>query len=89
MKDVKKTGMVKKRELQTEYYQSALTDHVAVCNQTIDWEGVKIPVKDSDWNKSSIRETICIRKAESHVINHDEGHYHLPDVYSKLLQSAA
>ena len=29
----------KKKESQTEHHQSALTDHIAVCNHTIDWEG--------------------------------------------------
>ena len=37
----------KKRESQTEHHQSVLTDHAAVCNHTIDWEGVKLPSKDS------------------------------------------
>ena len=53
MKDVKQLEGVnytraKNRESQTEHHQSALTDHVAVCNHAIDWEGVKIPVKDSE-----------------------------------------
>ena len=79
----------KKRESQTEHHQSALTDHVAVCNHTIDWEGVTLSTKDSDWTKRGISEVICIRKAGSHAINHDEGCHHLPDVYSKLMQPAA
>ena len=53
---------VKKRESQTDHHQSALIDHAAVCNHTIDWEGVKLPAKDMDWTKRGIREAICIRK---------------------------
>ena len=37
-----------------------------------------------DWIKRGIREAICIRKAGSHTISHDEGHPHLPNVYSKF-----
>ena len=42
MKDAKQLEGVnytraKKRESQTEHHQSALADHVAVCNHTIDW----------------------------------------------------
>ena len=50
---------------------------------------MKLPAKDSDWSKRGVREDICIRKAGFHAINHDGGHHHLLDVYSKLLQSAA
>ena len=55
MKDVKQLGInytrAKKRVLQTEHHQSALTDHAAVCKHTIHSEGVKLPAKDSDWSK--------------------------------------
>ena len=94
MKDVKQLEGVNytranKRELQTEHHKSALTDHVAVCNHAINWDGVKLPAKDPDWTKRGIREAICIKKAGPHAINCDEGHNHLPDEYSKLLQPAA
>ena len=61
-----------------------MTDHEAVGNHTIVWEGVKLPAQDPDWTKRGIREAICIRKAGPHAINRDEGCHHLPDVYSKL-----
>ena len=90
MKDVKQLeARAKKRESKTEHHQCALTDYVAVCNHTIDWEGVQIPSKDSGWIKRGIREAICTRKAGSHTVNHYEGRNHLHDVYSKLVQSAA
>ena len=93
MKDAKQLEGVnytraKKRELQTEHHQSAVTDHVAVCNHTINWKGVKLSVTDPDWTKRGIRKAICIRKAWPHTINRDEGCHYLPDVYSKLLQPA-
>ena len=97
MKDAKQLERVsytsaKKRESQTEHHQSALTDHVAACNHTIDWEGVKLPAKDQDWTTRGIREAICIRKAGLHAINRDKGRHHLLDVYSScccLLQGGS
>ena len=93
MKDAKQLEgvnytMAKKRESRTEHHQSALTDYVVVCNHTIDWEDVKLPSKDPDWSKRSIKEDICIRKAGSHGSNRNNGCHYLPDVYSKLLQTA-
>ena len=79
----------KKRESQTEFHQFALTEHAAVCNNTIDWDGITLPAKDLDWVKRGTREANCMRKAGSHTFNHDEGCDNLTDVYSKLLQTAA
>ena len=95
MKDVKQLEGVnymytraRKRQLQQEYHQSVLTEHAAVYNHTLDWEGVKLPAKNSDLVKGGIREAICMMKAGSHPINHDAGYHDLPNVYSKLLQSS-
>ena len=89
MKDAKQLEGVsftraKIRESQTEYHQSALTDHVAVCNHTIDWEGVKLPAKDK---KRYLRGHLY-QKAGPHATNSDKACHHLPDVYSKLLLPA-
>ena len=78
----------KKRESQTEHHQSSLTDHVAVYNHTINWEGVKLPAKDPHW-KRGIREAICIRKAGHMPSITMRGATISPDVYFKLLQPAA
>ena len=58
MKGMKQLGditPVPRKESQTEHHQSARTDDAAVCNHSIDWEGVKLPSKDSDWSKRGIR----------------------------------
>ena len=68
----------------TEINHSALTDHGASKNHTIDWDGVTLPAKEPDWKKRGVKETIFIRKAGTHTINRDGGHHHLPEV-SKLL----
>ena len=58
---------VKKGESQTEHHQSALTDHVAVCNNMINWEGVKLPAKDQDWTKRGIRERLFVSEKQGHT----------------------
>ena len=63
MKDAKQLERVnytrvKKMESQTEHHQSALTDYVAVCNHTINWEKVKLPAKGLDWTKREVSERL-------------------------------
>ena len=69
----------------TEIHQSALTDHVASNNHTIDWEGVTLPAKEPDWRKRGVKEAIFIRKAGTRAINREGGRHLLPEVFSKLL----
>ena len=52
-----------------EIHQSALTDHIAKKNHTINWEGVRLPAKESDWKKRGVKEAIFIRKVGTHTIN--------------------
>ena len=37
-------------------HPSAIMDHVAKENNTIDWEGVKFPAKDTDWAAREVNE---------------------------------
>ena len=62
-----------------------LTDHIASMNHTMDWEGVRLPAKESDWKKRGVKEAMFIRKAGTHAINRDRGRHLLPEVFSKLL----
>ena len=67
-KDLKQPEEVKytrarRNESLTEIHQSALTDHVASKNHTINWEGVKLLAKEPDWKKRGVKESIFIRKA--------------------------
>ena len=78
----------RRKESETEFHQSALTDHVAQSNHTIAWDKVKLPVKEADWKLRGIREAISIRKAGTHSLNRDEGRYQLPPCYSRLLTAA-
>ena len=68
-----------------ELHLSAITDHVAKENHTIDWEGVKFPARDTDWTARWVKEAVEIRKTGAHTMNRDRGHNHLPSLYSKLL----
>ena len=68
-----------------EIHQSALMDHVASKNHTIDWESVRLPAKEPDCKKRGVKEAIFIRKAGTYAINWDGGRHHLPEVFSKLL----
>ena len=46
-------------------HPSAITDHVARNNYTIDWEGVKFHRRDSDTTKRGIWGTIAIKKTRT------------------------
>ena len=89
-KDLKQLEGVKytrarSKESLTDIHQSALTDHVASKNHTIDWEGVRLTVKEPNWKKRVVKEAIFIRKVGMRVVNSDGGCNYLPEVFSKLL----
>ena len=68
--------------------ENDVTDHVSQSNHTIDWEKVKLPMKEAQWRIRGIKEAVAIRKAGPRTLNRDEGRHHLPDVYSSLLVAA-
>ena len=41
-------------------YQCVLTDNIRQTNHTIDWEGVRLPVKEPNYKKRGIREAIAM-----------------------------
>ena len=49
----------------------AITDHVAKENHTIDWEGMKFPVRDTAWTARGMKEAVEIRKIGAHTTNRD------------------
>ena len=85
--DMKFTRSRKKDSL-TEYHPSALTDHVAQTNHTIDWDKVSFPMKETQWKIRGIKEAIQIKKTGPDSLNGDGGRHQLPDVYSKLMFAA-
>ena len=50
-----------------ELHPSAITDHLAKENHTIDWEGVTFPARDTDWTaRGVLKETVEIKKITGH-----------------------
>ena len=84
VKDVKFTRSRKKDSI-SEQHPSALTDHVAQTNHTIDWDNIKLPMKEADWRIRGIREAILIRKRKDNALNRDGGRHNLSDCYNRLL----
>ena len=88
VKDVKYTRS-RKKESQGAFHKSALTDHVAQDNHTIDWEGVTLPYKEPNSDKRGILEAIAIRKEGHRTLNRDSGRHLLSEGYTNLLRPAA
>ena len=84
----KKFTRGQRKKSQAEFHQSALTDHIASENHTIDWDNVTFPMRESEWKKRGIKEAITIRKAGTRALNRDEGRHLLPRVYDTLLLAA-
>ena len=78
----------RKKESVMEIHKSAITDHAASENHTIDWDNVTLPVKESDWTGRGIMEAIVIRKEEERSMNRDGGRHQLPEVFQSLLSRA-
>ena len=56
----KKYARSRKKDLLMEVHPSAITDHVAKENHTINWEGVKFLVRDTDWTARGVKEAVKI-----------------------------
>ena len=84
----KKFTRARRKESVEEYQPSALTDHVAQSNHTIDWHVVKLPMSESHCKISGIKETVQICKMGPHTMNQDGSRHQLPDVYTGLLTTA-
>ena len=87
--DGQKYTRARKKDAVTEMHKSALTDHAAQCNYTIDWDGVKLPAKDPNHDSRGIREAIEIRKAGRTSMNRDSGRHILSEGYTRFLLPAA
>ena len=61
LKDVKFTGAGKKDSV-SEVHASAIMDHIAKDNHTIDWEGVKFRSRECYTTKRGILEAIAIKR---------------------------
>ncbi len=84
----KKFTRLRKKESESEYHPSAMTDHVAQNNHTINWDKVTFPTKEPHWTTRGIREAIHIKLSRPHAMNRDKGRHQLPDVYNLVLPAA-
>ena len=76
-----------RRDSQSLYHKSAITDHSMQENCDINWEGVKVLANDSNSTTRLIREALAI--AQYPNFNRDQGNYGLPMVYQSLIGGAA
>ena len=74
-----------KKQADTTINKSALSDHVAQNNHTINWKGSKIVARDSNKFTRWIREAIHIQKETGHSMNRDMGQYKLSPTYVPIL----
>ena len=81
----KKYKRSRKKDSLMELHPSAITDHVAKENHTLDWEGVKFQIGDTDWTARGVTEAVEIRKTGAHAMNRNGGHHQLQSLYFKLL----
>ena len=68
-KDLKQLEVIKytrarRKESFVEIHKSALTDHITSKNHTVNCEDVRILVKEPDWKKRGVKETIVISHQE-------------------------
>ena len=73
-----------RKQSQTEYNTSALTDHVNKNNHVIDWDSTKFVARESDRTKRIIKEAINIRRTPQNM-NRDQGTYTLSNIYNNFL----
>ena len=68
-RDVKTLEEKKYTRSLMEVHPLAIMDHIVKENHTIDWEDVKLPVRDTDWIDRGVKEVIMIRKTGAHTMN--------------------
>ena len=76
LEEVKFTRSRKKDSL-TEVHPSVLTDHMSQINHAINWDSVKLPMKEDAWITREIKDSPSIRKIVANAMNHDWGHLQL------------
>ncbi len=57
--------------------------HQNYCND-IDWEGVKVLDKETNWFRRGVKEAINIKRTNSDL-NRDRGRHHLPRSYNRII----
>ena len=58
-----------------EFHLSAIMDHIAKEDHTIHWEGVRFPIRDTDWTTRGVKKVVKIRNTGAHAMNRNGGHH--------------
>ena len=70
----------------TEQHKSAITDHVAATNHTINWEEAKVIDREPDRNVlDGSKKPFGYLKKGKQTLNQDEGAYKLHNTYNQLI----
>ena len=69
----------------TQQRKSAITDHVAATNHSINWEEAKVTDREVDKCTRWLKEAIWIRRQGQQTLNKDEGAYKLHNIFDQLI----
>ena len=69
----------------TEQHKSAITDHVAATNHSINWEEAKVIDREAGKCTRWLKEAIWIHKRGQQTLNKDEGAYKLHNIFDQLI----
>ena len=75
----------RKKESESEYPKSAITQHTTRKNHVIDWDSTTIVGREHVWIRRQILESMRIRQEGDTALNRDGGNYHLPHLWGPML----
>ena len=72
-----------RKDSETEFSKSAITDHVDKRNHVMDWDSDKILAKEPDHKKRLIKEAMYIRHCQN-TMDRDQGNHQLSNTYKNF-----
>ena len=76
-----------RKQSHNEQNKSAITDHVASTNHSIDWDSSTAVAREDNRLRRWIRESIHIQMEAGNTMNRDRGQYQLTRSYNPILKS--
>ena len=77
-----------RKESETEYNKSAITDHMNTHNHIADWNNVKIVARENNKQARWIKEALAIKR-HGNTMNRDEGNKTISNIYHSLLTNSS
>ena len=77
-----------RKESQSEYNKSAITDHVNNLNHVPDWDNVKIIASEHNKQARWVKEAIAIKR-HGNTMNRGEGNKHISNIYHSLVYQSS